>query len=301
MKISHKRILIQLGFFILFNTAFLGIPLLPLPLPVLECFSIPNKTVLCNFGVLQRNLSFTWELYPVFPLASIAMFLIIGAFVGRAMCGWACPLGFFQDLWAHVPRFFERRQKELPQKLHYLLTSVKYMVLFGTLAIVVSIGATYIFSRLLGRRYAFSLGVCGQAPYCLICPVPILFVTIPSLLNTLFMGAPLPQLPLTFYIGFAAFMTLLVASLAVKRFWCRYVCPLGGLMSLFNKFSILHIKKKRGECTTFCRGHQRNCSETCPMGIEVSRDEEPSSNPECILCYNCAESCTNKAIKYKIG
>lgn len=301
MKISNKRNLVQLTFFILFNAAFLGIPLLPLFLPVPECFSMPNKTVLCNIGILQRNLSFDWEVFPAIPLGSLAMFIIIGAVLGRAVCGWACPLGFFQDLLASVPRFFKRRQKELSKKLHYMLTSVKYVILFVTLAIVVSVGATYFLSRLLGRKYAFSLGICGHAPYCLICPVPVLFVTVPSLVNTLLLGAPLPQLPFTFYIGLSTLIFLLASSLIVKRFWCRYICPLGALMSFFNKFSLFHIRKKPDKCTTFCRGHQRDCNQTCPMRIEVSRNQEPSSSAECILCYSCAESCSKKAAKYKLG
>ena len=301
MKISNKRNLVQLAFFILFNAAFLGIPLLPLFLPVLECPAQPTKTVLCNIGILQRNLSFDWEISTAIPFASLAMFIIIGVVLGRAMCGWACPLGFFQDLLASFPRFFRRQQKELSQKLHYILTSVKYMILFITLAIVVSVGVTYVVSWLLGRKYAFSLGICGHAPYCLICPVPVLFVTVPSLASTLFLGAPFPQLPFTFYIGFFAFIFLLVSSIIVKRFWCRYICPQGALMSFFNKFSLLHIRKKPDKCTMFCRGHQRDCNKTCPMEIQVSRDQEPSSSPECILCYDCAESCSNKAVKYKLG
>ena len=301
LKIATKRFLFQLGFFIMFNAAFLGLPLLPVFLPVLECFAMPNKTVLCNFGILQRNLSFAWIVSPALPLASIAMFLIIGATLGRAMCGWACPLGFSQDIMASGVRFFKKRQKEFSQKLHLTLTSVKYMVLLASLAIVISVGATYLISWLSGKRYAFSLGVCGQAPYCVICPVPVLFGTLPSLFGALFSGAPLPQLPFTFYIGLSALIFFVGASIITRRFWCRYLCPLGALMSFFNRFSLLHIKKKEDKCTAFCRGHQKDCSKNCPMGMQVSRNQDPSSSPECIFCYECAESCSNKAVKCKLG
>jgi len=258
---------------------------------------MPSRTVLCNFGILQRSLSSA----PAFPLASIAMFVIIGAFVGRAMCGWACPLGFFQDILMSVTRFLRLQRKRLSQKLHYALTSMKYMILFATLAIVISVGATYLVGKLLGEKYAFSLGVCGRAPYCLICPVPVLFATIPSLVSTWFLGTPFPSLPFTFYIGFFATIFLLASSLITKRFWCVYICPLGALMSFFNKFSLLHIRKKLEKCSPICRGRQRSCDKACPMGIQVFRSPEPSSSPECILCYNCAESCLNKAVKYKFG
>jgi ferredoxin-type protein NapH len=301
VKISNKRLLVQLGFFVIFNAAFLGLPLLPVFLPVFECFAMPDKTVLCNFGILQRNLSFMWTVSPAFPLASLAMFVIVGATLGRALCGWACPLGFSQDVMASGVRLFKKRQKEPPQKLHSILTSVKYMVLFASLVIVASVSITYLISWLSGKRYAFSLGVCGQAPYCVICPVPVLFGTLPSLIGALFSGAPIPQLPFTFYIGLSVLIFLIAASIITRRFWCRYLCPMGALMSLFNKFSLLHIKKKEGKCNASCREHLQNCSKNCPMGIQVSQNLEPSSNPECILCYQCAESCPNKAMKYKLG
>ncbi len=257
---------------------------------------MPEKTILCNFGILQRSISRA----PLLPWASIAMFLIVGALVGRAMCGWACPLGFFQDALTSIAGYLGLKQRKLSRKLHYMLTCMKHVVLFATIAIVASAGATYAFSRLLGRRYAFSLGVCGRAPYCLICPAPVLFATMPSLVGTLFSGTPLPELPFTFYIGFFAMVLLVASSLVTKRFWCAYICPLGALMSFFNKFSLLHIKKS-GKCSTFCRGHQRDCNKKCPTGIEISRNPEPSSDPECTLCYNCAEACSRNAVKYEVG
>jgi ferredoxin-type protein NapH len=301
LRIGSKRLLVQLGFFIFFNAAFLGLPLLPLLLPVFECYAMPGKTVLCNFGVLQRNLSFDLEVFPAFPLASVAMFIVVGAIVGRAMCGWACPLGFVQDIFTSIAHLLKMKQKELSEKLRHFLTGVKYMVLLATLAIVASVGITYVISRLLGYKYAFSLGICGRAPYCVICPVPVFFVTVPSLLNALFTGGTLPQMPLTFYIGLSAFMVFVVLSLITKRFWCRYLCPLGALMSLFNKLSLLHIKKRKHDCTTFCKGHQKECDDSCPMGINISRQEELSSNSECILCYNCSEPCPKKAIECRLG
>jgi polyferredoxin len=301
VKVGNKRLLFQLGFFLLFNSAFLGIPLLPLFVPVLECFSMPNKTTLCNYGILQRNLSFDWTVFPAIPLASIAMVLLFGAFLGRALCGWACPLGFFQDIVSSIMRFVKVQQRELSQKLHYLLSSVKYIVLFVTLAVVSSVGIAYMLNGILGKKYAFSLGICGKAPYCLICPVPVLFVTVPSLVSSVLLGSPLPQLPITFYIALAAFVAFLVASIATRRFWCRYMCPLGAMMGLFNRFSLLHIRKKPNACTTFCRGHQKECSKNCPMGLQVQRTQNPSSSGDCIMCYECAESCKSKGIEYKLG
>jgi ferredoxin-type protein NapH len=301
MMVRNKRLLVQFGFFVLFNAAFLGVPLLPLFVPALECFSMPYKTTLCVFGILQRNLSFDWAVIPVIPLASIAMILLFGALVGRALCGWACPLGFSQDVVSSVFRFIKVQQRELSQKLHFMLSSIKYIILFITLAIVSSVGIAHLLNVTLGKNYSFSWGICGKAPYCIICPVPVLFVTLPSLVLSVFYGSPLPELPITFYIALFALVIFLVVSVTTKRSWCRYVCPLGAMMGLFNRFSLLHIKKKPNMCTTFCRGHEKECSKKCPMGVQVSRTQNPSSTADCIMCYECAEACKNKAVEYKLG
>jgi ferredoxin-type protein NapH len=301
VRVRNKRLLVQLGFLILFNAALFGVPLLPLFVPILECPSMPYKTTLCNYGILQRNLSFDWAVVPVIPLASIAMVLLFGAFFGRALCGWACPLGFFQDVVSAVTRFIKVQQKELSQRAHFMLSSIKYIILFVTLSIVSSIGIAHALNVILGKKYAFSWGICGKAPYCLICPVPVLFVTLPSLAASALYGSPLPQLPITFYIALVAFIIFLVASITTKRSWCRYVCPLGAMMGLFNRFSLLHIKKRPNTCTTFCRGHQKECSENCPMGVQVQRGQDPSATVDCIMCYECAEDCKNQAVEYKLG
>ena len=72
-------------------------------------------------------------------------------------------------------------------------------------------------------------------------------------------------------------------------------------MGLFNRFSLLRVKKKPNMGTTFCRGHQRECSKNCPMGVQVQRTQDPSSTVDCIMCYECAEACKNKAVEYKLG
>jgi len=293
--------MVQLGFLVVFNAAFLGVHLLPLFVPVLECIGIPVRTVLCNWGILQRNLSFDWEVSPVVPLASLAMFITLGVIFGRAMCGWACPLGITQDALAFLPRLFKKKQKEMPRALHHMLTSLKHVILFVTLVLTGSVGVAYIFDKILGRRYAFSLGVCGHSPFCLVCPAPILFTIVSFLASSLLGGGAPVQIPFISILGLLVLAIYIVPGIMVKRFWCRYICPSGAIMSFFNKLSLINLRKSEHKCTVFCRGHQRICNVACPMRVQVSRDSEPSSNPECIFCYECAGACPNKALGLKLG
>jgi len=309
LRIPTKRTVVLSLFFLFFifphlvstvQPAFPKIRLRALFLPGPVCPD--TSTVSCAFGILQRTLSFeptyvTDDVLLPTLLASIAMLLIAGAVFGRAFCGWACPLGFVQEITAHIPRIFGKRQTELPRKLHYLLVGLKHMILFVFLVFLTSVGVTFFLNRFLGEKVRYTLGVCGRTPFCLMCPVPILFGVIPSML----VNRQVPLLSETEYIQMAFLIFLFVSAITVRRSWCRYICPMGALLSVFNKISLLHIKKDPNKCTLFCRGHQRDCNDSCPMGIKVSRNQEPSSDPECILCYNCAESCSNKAVKSKLG
>lgn len=305
MNVSTKRSLVLFVFFAflilphlfsIVEPAFPKIRLRALFLPGPVCPD--TSTVSCVFGELQRTLSFDYTyvmndvLLPTL-LASLGMLLIAGVVFGRAFCGWACPLGFVQDILARMPRVFGKQQKELPKRLHYMLVGLKYAILYVFLVFIASVGVTFALNKFLGEKVRYTLGMCGRTPFCVLCPVPILFGVVPSAV----IGGRLPSLSYTQCIQFASFIFLLVSALAVKRTWCRYICPMGAILSLFNKIGLLHITKSQNECTAFCRGHQRDCNKNCPMGIEVSRNQEPSSNPECILCYNCAEDCPNKAVK----
>ncbi|MCY4380201.1 MAG: 4Fe-4S binding protein [Proteobacteria bacterium] len=89
------------------------------------------------------------------------------------------------------------------------------------------------------------------------------------------------------------------------RIWCRYGCPLAGMMRLFGKFS-----RSRFAVVTHktCRGFNL-CSKQCPMGIDVAKyahkDRKPLegefglNNSPCIGCGGCVDICPVKALSFK--
>jgi len=82
----------------------------------------------------------------------------------------------------------------------------------------------------------------------------------------------------------AILVTVLVVGLVVSRVWCRYLCPLGGILSLFNKFSLFRIHKDAAACNN-CGKYPRECIQyTCP---ETS---------DCVMCGECAQGCGQGAI-----
>ena len=70
------------------------------------------------------------------------------------------------------------------------------------------------------------------------------------------------------------------SALFIHRPWCRIFCPLGGLLSLFNRFSLFHLRFNPQECVE-CN----LCRTRCQMGVKVDQKVNVSG---CIRCLECA-------------
>jgi polyferredoxin len=78
---------------------------------------------------------------------------------------------------------------------------------------------------------------------------------------------------------------LLIASMFVKNFWCRYLCPYGALMGLIGAMSPVRIRRDTGLCIDCAK-----CAKACPSMLPVDRLIQIRS-PECIGCYECIAEC----------
>ncbi|MFH1532125.1 MAG: 4Fe-4S binding protein [Pseudomonadota bacterium] len=78
---------------------------------------------------------------------------------------------------------------------------------------------------------------------------------------------------------------LLVGMAVVPMLWCRYLCPLGGILWPFSRVGALRLRRHDGPCTACGR-----CDQVCPHSLEVSTVDAVRSG-ECTLCLKCAEAC----------
>lgn len=235
-------------------------------LPGLNCYSCPGAIGACPIGAMQAVIG-SWNFKFAFYVAGFLMF--VGAVTGRFVCGWLCPFGLIQDLLHKIP--FPKKITTFPGDK--LLRKLKYMV-FVLFVILLPM---------------FLVDILGQgAPYfCkFICPVGTLEGGIPLVLLNKSMHSAIGWL--------YAWKNLLLAvtiflSLLIYRPFCKYICPLGAIYSIFNPVSVFRYRIDKDKCTD-CGA----CAKACKMQIHPV---ENANDLECIRCGACKKACPVKAIR----
>ena len=233
--------------------------------PGLNCYSCPGAAGTCPIGAMQAVIG-NWNFKFAFYAAGFLVF--VGALMGRFVCGWLCPFGLIQDLLYKIP--FPRKLRTF--KGDRLLRKLKYVVLL-------------FFVILLPM---FLVDVLGQgAPYfCkLICPVGTLEGGIQLVLLNKSMHGALGWLykKKNVLLLFTVFLSILI-----YRPFCKYICPLGAVYSVFNPISVFRYRIDREKCVG-CDA----CAKVCKM--QVNPAENPN-HPECIRCGQCKKACPKQCI-----
>jgi NAD-dependent dihydropyrimidine dehydrogenase PreA subunit len=99
-----------------------------------------------------------------------------------------------------------------------------------------------------------------------------------------------------------------VSSLLLeKRFWCRYLCPVGGMNGLFAKLSILELRAQAGTCSGSCSSYgcfkggpavgEGLATAGCPLGTHPAH---LADNRNCVLCLTCAQACPHRSVQLRL-
>lgn len=194
---------------------------------------------------------------PVHP-AGLTIFLAaltIGLLMRKGFCGWICPVGFVSNLVERAARKLNLL-RHLPLWLDYPLLSLKYLLL-GFFLYLIMLGMD------LNGVEAFS-----RSPYNLAVDARmLLFFLEPATTTLLVLGG------------------LVTASLFLRNFWCRYLCPYGALLGILAWFGPVKIRRNKEACIDCKR-----CEKSCPGEIRVAAKTLVNST-ECLGCLECQAAC----------
>lgn len=187
--------------------------------PGMNCYSCPGAVGSCPIGSLQAVIG-SWNFKFAFYVAGFLVF--VGALVGRFVCGWLCPFGLIQDLLHKIPfpkKIKTFRGDKLLRKLKYIILLVFVILLPMFLVDVLRQGAPY-FCKLL-------------------CPVGTLEGGIPLVLLNKSMHSALGWL---YAWRNVLLVVTIMLSVIIYRPFCKYICPLGAVYSVFNPISVFKYR-----------------------------------------------------------
>lgn len=227
--------------------------------------------------------------------------LALSIALGRYFCGWICPLGTTIDFGDWLSKNFRKKKSNPSRKLRAWKFSILIVVLVAALfsvqliwffdpivlmtrTVTATIYPLFVFLTESTLNILISLGI-FQDP---------LFSVYDFLRESV-----LPIEPLYFQQGilFALILIgILLFGLLARRFWCRYLCPLGALFGFFSSFRLTRGITVAGDKCIDCGKCQRECKMDA-----INDDFRSHSRIECVECMSCVAVCPTDAIGYKLN
>jgi polyferredoxin len=193
--------------------------------------------------------------------AGFAIFIaiLVISFLGKkAFCSWLCPIGTISEsLWQAGKKLFGRNVA-LPRWIDTPLRGLKYLLLLFFFAVIWQMDSPALRSFI-------------ESPYNRVADIKMYYFFA--------------------HISSAALWTILVLivlSLFVKNFWCRYLCPYGGLLGIISLASPFKVSRSTSSCIDCSL-----CTKVCPSRIPVHRLTRVRSD-ECMQCLECVQVCPVK-------
>ncbi len=300
LRRASQVIFIFLFLFLLFRTDFRSSPSGPsgdlhLTAPVSLFFQLDPLVAVSNAlasRALYRGL--LWSLVVLIP----------AFFLGRFFCGWVCPLGTLNHLFSSLKseskigkRLIDsNRYKSWQATKYYLLAAGLVAALFGT-TIVGWLDPFSFLTRALGLSILPGLDYLANSVLHAVENSSFLFVRRVGgiahlLLNMTLLGLRQPHFRQGLFLGLL-FVFILALNLRFTRFFCRALCPLGALLGLVSRWSILGLQKQPAACDDCNR-----CLLHCQGGDDPIGGV-PWRKSECHLCLNCIGECPQHSLQFK--
>ncbi len=222
--------------------------------------------------------------------------IISGLLLGRAFCGWVCPMGTMNHILAETKpslkganRIKANKTKPYQKIKYYVLiataaSAVLGSALFGLLdplcLAVRGVALTFIPIIEWFLRTAVTSAAQSDVRALQLFSDAVFFITDKALLSgkgTMVEGGIILSV---------VFIAVLIVNRFIPRFWCRGLCPLGALLGLSGRWGILSLRKDETSCTQCGK-----CELSC-QGAASPKPGESWHRAECDLCMNCTAACS---------
>ena len=100
---------------------------------------------------------------------------------------------------------------------------------------------------------------------------------------------------------------IVCSAIFERRFWCRYLCPIGGMNGLFAKLAVTELRAQRGICSAECTTYQcykggpekgeGQATDGCPL---YSHPAQMEDNKDCVLCMTCLKACPHRSVEFNL-
>ena len=198
------------------------------------------------------------EVHPYHPagLFILGAIILMSLVFGKSFCSWLCPVGYVSEMLGDLGKKLFGRTLSIPRWLDWPLRSLKYLLL-----------AFFVYS-IFFLMNEFALKQFLDSPYNLVADVKMYYF--------------FADISRTSLIVISVLMLL---SVVIRNFWCRFLCPYGALLGITSLLSPLKIKRDPVSCIDCAK-----CAIACPSRIKVDQVKTVISD-ECTACLNCVDVC----------
>ena len=213
--------------------------------------------------------------------------IVLTLIFGRIYCSVICPLGILQDIFGRLGLKAKKNRYTYLKAVSWLRYGVLAVFI---VALVAGVGSLV---QLLAPYSAF-----GRIMTMLLQPLWILGNNVLAATAERFdsyafysVDVWMKSLPV-FIVALVTLVVLFVLAWRGGRTYCNTICPVGTMLSFFDRFSLLKIRFDTDKCRA-CSLCTKNCKASC---IDYKNHKVDYSR--CVVCGNCIDKCKFGALRY---